>query len=65
MSCLTGSGDHFNGGFLSGVLMHLSLAQCLQLGHITSVLYIEKGHTPSKEQVYAFWNEIYKGKELQ
>ena len=65
LTCLTGSGDHFNGGFLGGVLMHLSLAQCLQLGHITSVLYIEKGHTPSKEQVSALWNEFYKGKELE
>ena len=65
LSCLTGSGDHFNGGFLGGVLMHLSLAQCLQLGHITSVLYIEKGHTPSKEQVSMLWNEVYKGKELE
>lgn len=63
LTCLTGSGDHFNGGFLMGVLMHLSLAQCLQLGHITSVLYIENGSTPSREQVCNFFNEVSKGKE--
>lgn len=58
LTCLTGSGDHFNGGFLSGVLMHLSLAQCLQLGHITSVLYIEQGYTPSKKQIQELSNKL-------
>ncbi len=61
LTCLTGSGDHFNGGFLSGVLMNLSLEQCLQLGHNTSVLYIEKGNAPSRDQVY----EFFKKKELK
>ena len=65
LSCLTGSGDHFNAGFLTGVFMHLSLAQCLQLGHITSVLYIESGQSPTREQIQALWNKLNKGKALK
>ena len=53
--CLTGSGDHFNAGCLCGLLMHLSLEQCLRLGHITSVLYIESGQTPVLESIERFY----------
>ena len=59
LTCLTGSGDHFNGGMLCGFLMHLSLEQCLTLGHITSVLYIETGETPSLSAVRSFYQKIY------
>ena len=62
LTCLTGSGDHFNGGFLTGVLMNLSLEQCLQLGHITAVLYIEKGYTPSKKQIQELRSKLNGGK---
>ena len=55
LTCLTGSGDHFNAGCLSGLLMNLSLAQCLRLGHITSVLYIESGQSPTLESVEHFY----------
>lgn len=64
LTCLTGSGDHFNGGMLSGLLMNLSLEQCLLLGHITSVLYIETGKTPTLDAVQDFYGEIVKQKEL-
>lgn len=59
LTCLTGSGDHFNGGMLCGFLMHLSLEQCLTLGHITSVLYIETGKTPSLATVRSFYQKVY------
>ena len=59
LTCLTGSGDHFNGGMLCGFLMHLSLEQCLTLGHITSVLYIETGRTPSLAEVRSFYQKVY------
>jgi len=65
LTCLTGSGDHFNGGFLTGVLMNLSLEQCLQLGHITAVLYIEKGYTPSKKQIQELRSKLNEGKDLK
>ena len=64
LMCLTGSGDHFNGGLLSGLLMNLSLEQSLLLGHITSVLYIESGETPTKEAVQNFYEETAKQKGL-
>ena len=59
LTCLTGSGDHFNGGMLCGFLMHLSLEQCLTLGHITSVLYIETGQTPDLATVRSFYQKVY------
>jgi len=58
--CLTGSGDHFNAGCLCGLLMHLPLEQCLRLGHITSVLYIESGQTPALESIKMFYLETIK-----
>mgnify|MGYP004648989587 CR=1 FL=1 len=58
LTCLTGSGDHFNGGVLGGLLMNLSLEQCLVLGHITSVLYIELGKTPTLEAIQNFYNRM-------
>lgn len=59
LTCLTGSGDHFNGGMLCGFLMHLSLEQCLVLGHITSVLYIETGKTPNLTAIRSLYENIY------
>lgn len=64
LTCLTGSGDHFNGGMLSGLLMNLSLEQSLLLGHIASVLYIETGITPTLDVVQDFYEKIIKQREL-
>ena len=64
LTCLTGSGDHFNCGMLSGLLMNLSLEQCLLLGHITSVQYIETGVTPTLEAIQDFYETTVKQKEL-
>lgn len=50
-ACLTGSGDHFNGGCMSGFLMKLPLEECLLLGHTLAKAYIETGMTPSLEVV--------------
>ena len=50
-ACLTGSGDHFNGGCMSGFLMKLPLEECLFLGHTLAKAYIETGMTPSLEVI--------------
>ncbi|MDR0755559.1 MAG: PfkB family carbohydrate kinase [Puniceicoccales bacterium] len=54
LQCLTGSGDHFNGGFLCGRLMHFDLEQSLLWGHSTAVLYIETGYVPSYENIQKY-----------
>lgn len=51
ITCLTGSGDHFNGGFLCGYFMHLPLEKCLRLGHSVAARYIESGETPDLESM--------------
>lgn len=55
-TCLTGSGDHFNGGYLCGQLLNFNLAQSLLLGHISSVFYIENGHSSSLEEAWQILN---------
>ena len=40
--------------------MNLSLEQCLLLGHITSVQYIETGVTPTSDAIQDFYGEIAK-----
>ncbi|MDR0647349.1 MAG: PfkB family carbohydrate kinase [Puniceicoccales bacterium] len=54
LQCLTGSGDHFNGGFLCGRLMNFDLEQSLLWGHSTAVLYIETGCVPSYENIHKY-----------
>ncbi|MDR2396347.1 MAG: PfkB family carbohydrate kinase [Puniceicoccales bacterium] len=51
---LTGSGDHFNGGFLCGRLMNFDFEQSLLLGHSIAVLYIETGYMPSCENIQKY-----------
>jgi hypothetical protein len=54
LQCLTGSGDHFNGGFLCGRLMNFDLEQSLLWGHSTAVFYIETGCVPSCESIQKY-----------
>jgi hypothetical protein len=50
----TGAGDHFNAGFVSGLLAGIPPAQCLQLGGATSGYYVRTGISPSRAQVCEF-----------
>lgn len=58
LRCLSGSGDHFNGGFLCGCLMNFDLQRSLLLGHVSALLYIEEGTTPSCELVQNYFNRL-------
>lgn len=50
----TGAGDHFNAGFLLGVLLHLDLPECLRLGIANSGFYIRNACSPTREQLCRF-----------
>jgi hypothetical protein len=50
----TGAGDHFNAGFVAGLLAGIAPAQCLQLGGATSGYYVRTGISPSRAQVCEF-----------
>ncbi|MCH8475780.1 MAG: carbohydrate kinase family protein [Opitutales bacterium] len=43
----TGAGDHFNAGFLTGMLMGLSPRACLVSGVATSGFYVRQARSPS------------------
>lgn len=57
--CLTGSGDHFNAGFLIGKLLNFKNEDCLLLGNAFAGDYIKMGKTPTLEEVQEFL-KIYK-----
>ena len=42
----TGAGDHFNAGYMAGLLMALTPADCLALGHATSRCYMQSAQSP-------------------
>jgi hypothetical protein len=50
----TGAGDHFNAGFVSGLLAGIAPAQCLQIGGATSGYYVRTGVSPARAQVCEF-----------
>ncbi len=52
--CLTGSGDHFNAGFLIGKLLKFKNEDCLLLGNAFAGIYIKMGSTPTLEEVLEF-----------
>jgi hypothetical protein len=52
--CLTGSGDHFNAGFLVGRLLALDDAVCLRLGNAFAGAYISSGNAPTLADVRQF-----------
>ncbi|MDR1665933.1 MAG: hypothetical protein LBR62_02720, partial [Puniceicoccales bacterium] len=52
--CLTGSGDHFNAGYLVGRLLGLKTEDCLRCGNAFAGTYIELGRTPELAEVEIF-----------
>ncbi|MDR3316897.1 MAG: carbohydrate kinase family protein [Puniceicoccales bacterium] len=54
----TGGGDHFNGGFLHGVLCGLPRELALLLGNAVSGAYVRLGHSPTGAEVGQFLLEM-------
>jgi sugar/nucleoside kinase (ribokinase family) len=50
----TGAGDNFNAGFCLGLLLGLSLEQCVMLGTATSGFYVRNMHSPSFAELKDF-----------
>ncbi|HEX2101329.1 MAG TPA: PfkB family carbohydrate kinase, partial [Candidatus Synoicihabitans sp.] len=50
----TGAGDHFNAGFVSGLLLGLSPESCLTTGVCTSGHYVRTGQSPSLTDLQTF-----------
>ena len=53
----TGAGDHFNAGFLTGLMHGIAPAQCLQIGGATSGHYVRTAESPTRAQAAAFLRE--------
>jgi hypothetical protein len=53
----TGAGDHFNAGFLTGLMLGIAPAQCLQIGGATSGHYVRTAESPTRAQAAAFLRE--------
>jgi hypothetical protein len=54
----TGAGDHFNAGFLAGLLHGIDPGQCLQIGGATSSHYVRTAESPSRAQVIDFLRAV-------
>ena len=50
----TGAGDHFNAGFLTGLMHGIAPAQCLQIGGATSGHYVRTAESPTRAQAANF-----------
>lgn len=50
----TGAGDHFNAGFMRGLLLGLAPAHCLVTGVCTSGHYVRTGHSPNLNDLETF-----------
>jgi hypothetical protein len=60
----TGAGDHFNGGFVSGLLSGLDARGALYSGVGTSGWYVRNARTPSRADVIAFLRDWSAGRDL-
>lgn len=58
IECLTGSGDHFNAGFLIGRLLEMEPEHALILGNAFAALYIRSGYCPALSSVDNFLKRI-------
>jgi hypothetical protein len=58
----TGAGDHFNGGFVSGILSGLDARGALYAGVGTSGWYVRNARTPRRDEVIAFLRDWATGK---
>lgn len=50
----TGAGDHFNAGFIYGVLRGLDVMDCLRLGVALSGSYVRNAQSPTRAQLASF-----------
>lgn len=57
----TGAGDHFNAGFLLGLLTGSSLAESLILGTANSGYYVRNAVSPDREQLAKFLLQVSVG----
>lgn len=55
----TGAGDHLNSGFCLGLLLGLSLPDCLQLGVLVSGYYVRTGRSPTLDDIGRFAPSAY------
>jgi sugar/nucleoside kinase (ribokinase family) len=60
----TGAGDHFNGGFTSGLMSGLGVRDALYAGVATSGRYERNARTPERADVVAFLRDWAAGKPL-
>ncbi len=60
----TGAGDHFNGGFVSGLMGGLSVRDALYAGVGTSGWYVRNGRSPGRSDVAQFLRDWAAGKSL-
>jgi hypothetical protein len=58
----TGAGDHFNGGFVSGLLSGLDARGALYAGVATSGWYVRNARTPARADVIAFLRDWAAGR---
>jgi len=48
---LTGGGDHFNAGFIFGLMADYPLLQCAEIGNAVSHAYVKRGESPAFDQL--------------
>lgn len=60
----TGAGDHFNGGFVSGLVSGLDVRGALYSGVGTSGWYVRNARSPLRADVIAFLRDWGEGKSL-
>jgi hypothetical protein len=60
----TGAGDHFNGGFVSGLMSGLDTRGALYSGVGTSGWYVRNARSPERSDVIAFLRDWAAGKPL-
>ncbi len=60
----TGAGDHFNGGFASGIMVGLDELTALYAGVGTSGAYVRKASSPSHSEVCSLLEKWGQGKNL-
>lgn len=50
----TGAGDHFNAGFMFGLIYDLNPTECVALGNAFAGCFVRQGRPPSYEKIKAF-----------
>ncbi len=53
----TGAGDHFNAGFMAGLLAGINPVSCLMVGTASSGYYVRTAISPSRKQLINFLSE--------